>query len=498
MADNDLDSATDAVDGDQQAALDRHAERNRMEDERSEIIQAVPPVLMRGALYAFMGAIALALIVSYFTEIHVKVPARGEIVPQGENITVEAREAGVVLTVDTSEGEFVHKGDVLITLQRSQSESELKSLVSSLELQRQKQSQLEKSRDISREIFENPALATERPAASFIDAGAALVYINALRAAQKQLAAAKFNMDQFNKSGRALAVSQITVNRATRDGYERALVIARKTLQTRQQVLERRRKELVQAEKLAAQRIVPISQVNSARDNVITAESRVNEQRQTINQTLLNISKTRLSTANQRSALAQKEREFRDEIEKAEVAVNQALADIGSAISTLANNINATDAGIASLEGKLALQEDQIKQLKITSPVDGTITAMGFQTPGRVVSVGNPIATIVPDDARPIVIAQIANKDVAFVKEGIPARVKVEAYPFRQFGTIPARVLRIYPLPNKPEFAVRLELEQSTLKVRGKLVALRPGLRVEVDLLTEKRRIIEMLLKKMN
>ena len=156
------------------------------------------------------------------------------------------------------------------------------------------------------------------------------------------------------------------------------------------------------------------------------------------------------------------------------------------------------NAEIANFQNKLNLQKMQIDQLRITSPVDGTITGLGFQTTGRIVSTGNMIATIVPHNARPIVVAIVANKDVAFVREDIAARVKVDAYPYRQFGSIPAKVVKIYPRPDRPEFAVRLELEKATLKVRGEAVALRPGLTVEVDLLTDRRRIIELILKKMD
>ena len=269
-------------------------------------------------------------------------------------------------------------------------------------------------------------------------------------------------------------------------------------LDTRLRVLERRRKDLKQTEDLAEQRIVPITQVNVARDSMITAQGNVISQRQAINEAELEISRARLAVANLRSDLAKREKELRDSLEREKAAVSQALADLASSVTTFANTANAVNAEIANFQNKLNLQQMQIDHLKITSPVNGTVTALGFQTTGRIVSTGNMIATIVPDNARPIVVAIIANKDVAFVRKDIEARVKVDAYPFRQFGSIPAKVLKIYPKPDRPEFAVRLELEKSTLKVRGQPVALQPGLTVEVDLLTDKRRIIELILKKMN
>lgn len=498
MADSEKESAPESMDGDQQAALNRFAEQNRQQDERSEIIQAVPPVLMRGALYAFMATILIAGMVSYFTKINVKVQAKGEIVPQGQNITVEAREGGVVLSMNVAEGDSVREGDLIMLLQRSQSDVDLKGIENALALQIEKKRQLELSSRIAREIVENPAIVNQRPASSFVDAGAALVYIHTLRTSQKQLETAEFNMAEFVRSGAALAKSQIQVNLDSIASQQKSLATSRQMLDTRLRVLERRRKDLEQTEDLARQRIVPITQVNSARDSMITAQGNVISQRQAINEAELEISRARLSVANLRSNLAKQEKELRDSLDRERAAVNQALADLASSVTTFANNANGVNAEIANFQNKLDLQQMQIDHLKITSPVNGTVTALGFQTTGRIVSTGNMIATIVPDNARPIVVAIVANKDVAFVRKDIEARVKVDAYPFRQFGSIPAKVLKIYPKPDRPEFAVRLELEKATLKVRGQPVALQPGLTVEVDLLTDKRRIIELILKKMN
>jgi len=204
-----------------------------------------------------------------------------------------------------------------------------------------------------------------------------------------------------------------------------------------------------------------------------------------------------LNISNQRTQLAKREKALKDAWEKSLTEVDQAMADIGSAITTFDNTIGALDASVNSLRSKLQLQRLQIEHLNVVSPVTGTVTAMKFTTAGRLVARGNPIATIVPEEAKPMVLAFVKNKDVAYIKKGIEARVKVDAYPFRQFGTVPATVTRVYPLPDKPQFAVRMEMGEHNLKVRGEPVVLKPGLTLQADLLTEKRRIIELILKKM-
>ena len=94
-------------------------------------------------------------------------------------------------------------------------------------------------------------------------------------------------------------------------------------------------------------------------------------------------------------------------------------------------------------------------------------------------------------------MVEVKNKDIAGVQEGIGARVKVNAYPFRQYGTVPAEVTRVFPRLDTPSFYVRLRLERNFIKVNGKPVTLEPGLDVEVDLLTQRKRILQLIFNKM-
>lgn len=497
MSDNDENVQVD-LSGDQLQTLDRHAERHRSDDQHSEVIEAVPSILMRGALYSFIAVTVIALGVSIFTKVHVKVPGKGAIVPEGQYVSVESREQGVVLEVHVAEGDHIEKGSPIITLQRSESHIDLAAIKQALQLEQTKFDQLTKARDISRQVLADPEVVSRKEPSAFVDSGAALVYVNALRKAQKDIKQAKENMQRFVDKERALTESQIALSKDTLVQHQEKLRTGKQALATRQQTLKRKREELVQIEALEAKRIVPRSQVNTARDAVNSAIGQVNQQQQENAQSNLSISRTRLNIANLETQLVQKEKELILTIEQAQAAADQAQAELGSAITTFTNTINDADAKLTSLKSKLELQEVQIKQLTITSPVTGTLTVLNVNTAGRMVGRGNSVATIVPDTEKPVVVAVIQNKDTAFITKGLPARVKVDAFPYRKFGTIEAKVLSLYPIPNKAEFTVRLGLEKSTIKVRDKDMPLKPGMTVAVDLLTEKRRLIEIFLSKMN
>jgi len=482
----------------QMEALDRHAERNRTDDQTSEVIEAVPSVLMRGALYSFIAVTVMALGISIFTKIHVKVPGKGLIVPEGQYVSVESREAGVVLTVHVAEGDHINKGEAIVTLQRSQSQIDLAGLNENLKLEQTKLDQLTKAREVSLKIIADPEIVVRQDISTFVESGAALVYVNALRKALKDLETASFNLKRFKDEERALSLSQISLSKDTLGQLQNKIGTGQSALKTSRQTLQRKREELTQIEILEAKRIVPRSQLNTARDAVNSAISDVNTKQQGIDQSKLSITRTRLSIANLQAALIKREKELNLAVEQARGAADQATAEMGSAITTFTNTINSTEANLSSLHSKLNLQKVQIDQLKIVSPVDGVITALSINTAGRLVGRGNSVATIVPDAEKQIVMANVLNKDTAFITKGLAARVKVDAFPYRKFGTINATVESLYPIPNKAEFTVRLTLDKSTINVRGKDMPLKPGMTVEVDLLTEKRRLIEIFLSKMN
>jgi multidrug efflux pump subunit AcrA (membrane-fusion protein) len=160
--------------------------------------------------------------------------------------------------------------------------------------------------------------------------------------------------------------------------------------------------------------------------------------------------------------------------------------------------IKSSEAKISEIKGRLRLQEDTINKLTIKSPVNGEITGLKFNSKGQLVGAGSRVAVIIPTDVRPIIMLTVPNKDIAGVREGIDARVKVVAYPFRQYGTVKATVTRVFPMLDKPFFNVRLRLEKKFINVNGKPAPLEPGLDVNVDLLTERKRILELIFKKMS
>lgn len=154
----------------------------------------------------------------------------------------------------------------------------------------------------------------------------------------------------------------------------------------------------------------------------------------------------------------------------------------------------------------------ELQQLR--SPVDGTVQQLSIATIGGVVEPAKPIMVIVSDDAAIEVEAQILNKDIGFVHEGQPVRLKLEAYPFTDYGLIEGRVDSISrdaidysqqgagavrdnsgkPPPTGLVYAARIRLNRRTIHVGSRDQPIGPGLSVQAEIKTGERRIIQYLL----
>jgi hemolysin D len=143
--------------------------------------------------------------------------------------------------------------------------------------------------------------------------------------------------------------------------------------------------------------------------------------------------------------------------------------------------------------------EEHSNLLRLTAPVTGTVQQLAVHTVGGVVAATQPLMLIVPEDGDIEIEAQIENKDVGFVEVGQEVEVKVDAFDYTKYGTLPARVASISRDAIQDEkkgliYTTRIVLDRSTLDVEGRRLGLSAGLAVNVGIRTGSRRVIEYVL----
>ncbi len=167
----------------------------------------------------------------------------------------------------------------------------------------------------------------------------------------------------------------------------------------------------------------------------------------------------------------------------------------------------------SAIRSQELLKTDRRREFQqLRAPINGTVQQLSINTIGGIVQPAQALMVIVPDGSTSAVEAQILNKDIGFVREGQAVRVKLEAFPFTDYGLIegvvqtisrdaidqsqdgPQRDKNNRPVQPGLIYMSRIALRTNTIRIAGRDQPVGPGLAVQVEIKTGERRIIDYLL----
>ena len=171
----------------------------------------------------------------------------------------------------------------------------------------------------------------------------------------------------------------------------------------------------------------------------------------------------------------------------------EALAELTQAIAEL-----------SVVEDTIRGARDRVARTDIRSPVNGIVNTLELNTLGAFVQPGAVVAGIVPTSETLLVEARVSPRDVAFIRPGQPALIKVTAYDFSIFGGLDGIVENITAdslvdqNTGEPYYQVRVSTEKSALVKDGKSYSIIPGMICTVEIMTGRKTILSYLLKPIN
>lgn len=147
---------------------------------------------------------------------------------------------------------------------------------------------------------------------------------------------------------------------------------------------------------------------------------------------------------------------------------------------------------------RLKNAELQLQYQNVLAPVSGIIFDPKVRNSG-VIGAGDTILTIIPQGGlKGNVFVQ--NKDIGFVKSGQKAQVRVDAFPFTQYGELKGTVDQIgadaLPPDQKANFyryPVKLELDRPYLERKGVKIPLRSGMAITANIKLRDKRLISLV-----
>lgn len=179
---------------------------------------------------------------------------------------------------------------------------------------------------------------------------------------------------------------------------------------------------------------------------------------------------------------------------------NKYQADANSELIKLELELSQTNENLVG-------RADVLNRTTVVAPVFGTVKNVRVNTIGGVIQPGERIMEIVPLEDQLLVETKIKPSDVAFLRPGQPATVKITAYDFGIYGGLKGQVEHISPdtlkdeqkasagRPDSTYYRVLVLTESSALSAGGKTLPILPGMIATVDIRTGEKTILDYLLK---
>ncbi|HBE34409.1 MAG TPA: secretion protein HlyD [Cyanobacteria bacterium UBA11368] len=151
-------------------------------------------------------------------------------------------------------------------------------------------------------------------------------------------------------------------------------------------------------------------------------------------------------------------------------------------------------------EKQLKRAKTELKQLVFTAPVDGVVLSLNIDNPGEVVQPGQIVAELAPQEAPLVLMAKLPNQEAGFIKTGQEVKIKLDSYPFQEYGIVSGKVVSISP-DTKPDqqlgavYQLQIALDRHNVTAAdAQKIAFKPGQTATADIIIRRRRIADILL----
>ena len=441
---------TDARVADTRSAQPSHADELAFLPAALEIQHTPPSPIGRGILWTILGLCVSAVAWASLGHVDIVAVAPGKLVPNGRVKVIQSVGLGTVKAIHVSDGQRVQQGQPLLELDPTLAEAD---------------------RFRTDEQLTNAELELARYQAFH-------AWLTGRKTDKSPAAALSASDSAFATLQRAMLDQSIAEHRSNLAVIDQTLARRRADLDATRQQVEKLRRTLPlitqradSMAKLADQKLFPQMQYLEVEQLRIEAEQDLATEAANVDSILASIQEL----TEQRHAMeSSAQREALLKVEELQKVVG-------------------------------ALRQEQVKTVQVaaqqvlTAPVDGEVQQLAVHTIGGVVRPGDPLMVIVPVGQSLEVEALVLNKDIGFVRDGQPATIKIDSFPFTRYGVIDGEVTSVSDDAMQDErlglvYAAHVRLARADMNIDGKIVQLSPGMAVSVEVMTGKRRVMEFVL----
>jgi len=394
--------------------------------------------LGRAILWIVVSIMTFGVLWLIFAKIDVVVSARGQVIPTGEIKILQPIETGVISKINIKEGDYITKGQVLMQIDPSVTQTSLDVKERNLEV-------------LNLQIIRLEALINNKPL--FLNSNS-----NEAKEEEKLYLVQKNSFEEgLSRYEMKLAQTKSQYQSSLSDKSRLSMLLLRdeerlKKLETVLDIIARKDYEDLQKNILNEK-----EQENMASFKVDESKKRIIEIEQEKNSFIS---------------------EFKD-------TKYQELLNLKKELRNLQSEINAI--------------KFQNQKQSIISPTDGYVAKLMINTIGGVVSPAEKLISIVPKDSPLIVKVNVLNQDIGFIKKDMNSKIKIDTFSFQKYGFFEGKIINVgnFSIDDEklgPVYEVKIEPNGKTLNVEGKERYLEAGMSVTAEIKVGKRRVIEFFI----
>jgi len=405
-------------------------------------------VALIGLVFVFGGFLAWA----FFAPLGEGVVAHGEVTVVSNKKTIQHQYGGTIQEILVTEGAKVKKGQVLIRLNDAQPQANLANI----------------GGEYYTALALEARLMAERSRAGAIVFPKAIVSMSHLPEITEQI---RTQRELFNARRSALQ-SEISILRDNADGMKEYIGRIEELQMSRAKQMELLSGEMKSLRELADQGYYPRTKILETERTLAELSGRRSED-------LGNIARSRKAMSEYRLTILQREQEF--------------LRDVETQLSEVQKKL-------AALKDQYSATKDVVDKTEIRAPEDGTVVGLVVHTTGGVITPGQAIMNIVPENEELIVEAKVMTTDRDRVREKLPVNLMFPAFNVKTTPVIEGEVILVSAdrftdeATKIPYYLCRVKLTKEGISKLGNH-QLQPGMPAQVVIKTGERTLMNYLIK---
>lgn len=176
------------------------------------------------------------------------------------------------------------------------------------------------------------------------------------------------------------------------------------------------------------------------------------------------------------------------------------------------NELTRVSSELSQTKENASAREDAFLSTTIKSPMKGVVKNVQVTTVGGVIQAGQPILEIVPTEDEMLVEAYVKPSEVAFLKVGQKAVVKLSSYEFNKYGGLDGELEHLSPDTLKDErqqrragaspadmeegyYRIMVRIKDNNLERKGVKIEPTPGMTATVEIRTGQKTVLEYLFR---